>query len=111
MRRTLILDDDDLIMVVGKEITHQIDSSRGEMTRTEFLNFLIRSQLSSYRNGRNFVDKEEFCGAIREIRELMRSMLELVLSLEATRQPEDNGFPDWLEKVKSLKETVSEEQV
>ena len=45
MRRTLVLDEDDLIMVVKEDIVKQIDENRGEMNRTEFVNYLIQCQL------------------------------------------------------------------
>ena len=44
-KRTLILDEDDLILVVKEDVVKQVDENRGEMNRTEFVNHLIQSQL------------------------------------------------------------------
>ena len=41
MRRTLLLDENDLIMVVKEDVVKQIDENRGELNRTEFVNYLI----------------------------------------------------------------------
>ena len=53
MRRTLLLDEDDLIMVVKEDIVKQIDEHRGEMNRTEFVNYLIQCQLKEQLNQKN----------------------------------------------------------
>ena len=45
MRRTLVLNEDDLIMVIKDDVVKQIDENRGEMNRTEFVNYLIQYQL------------------------------------------------------------------
>lgn len=42
-KRTLILDEDDLILVVKEDVVKQVDENRGEMNRTEFVNHLIQS--------------------------------------------------------------------
>ena len=50
MRRTLMLDEDDLVMVVKDDVVKQIDENRGEMKRTEFVNYLIQYQLKENQN-------------------------------------------------------------
>ncbi|MFC1962019.1 hypothetical protein ACFLWN_03125 [Chloroflexota bacterium] len=65
MIRTLVLDEDDLIMVVDKNIVHQIDVNRGELTRTEFINFLIHRQLHVCEHGKSYVTREEFDSVAR----------------------------------------------
>ncbi len=91
-KRTLILDENDLIMVVDKEVVSQIDDNRGEMNRTEFVNFLIQSQLKESDRSGNYVDKEEFHRFTEEVRELLRNFLEFFLSygLAMGRMPPDD---------------------
>ena len=101
-KRTLILDEDDLIMVVKKDVIEQVDENRGELTRTEFVNFLIHSQLKEINKSGNYVDEEEFHRVIQEIKNLLRDFLDLVLTLELTKQPQDGGFKEWLEKIQAL---------
>ena len=55
MRRTLLLDEDDLIMVVKEDVVKQIDENRGEMNRTEFVNYLIQCQLKEHLNQKKCV--------------------------------------------------------
>ena len=96
MRRTLVLDDDDLIMVVDKAVTRQIDENRGEMNRTEFVNFLIQSQLKEYNEREKYADKEEFHRFAQGITELLRNFLEFFLShgLRMEKQQQDKSFDE-----------------
>ncbi|MCK4273860.1 MAG: hypothetical protein KAW90_03125 [Dehalococcoidales bacterium] len=73
VRRTLILDEDALILVVDKDVVKQVDENRGELTRTEFVNFLIHSQLKEGNRSQNYVDKEEFHRFVQEVKELLRN--------------------------------------
>ena len=101
-KRTLILDEDDLIMVVKKDVIEQVDENRGELTRTEFVNFLIHSQLKEINNSHNHVDEEEFHRVVEEIKELLRKFLDLFLTLEMAKQPQNGDLKEWLEKVQGL---------
>jgi hypothetical protein len=80
MRRTLVLDEDDLVMVVKEDIVKQIDENRGEMNRTEFVTHLIQCQLKEYYNQNNYVTKEEFRQYTQEITELLHNFLQFFVS-------------------------------
>jgi hypothetical protein len=80
MRRTLLLDEDDLVMVVKEDVVKQIDEHRGEMNRTEFVNYLIQCQLKEQFNQKNSVSVEEFQQFKRQILELLRNFLEFFVS-------------------------------
>lgn len=80
MRRTLILDEDDLVMVVKEDIVKQIDENRGEMNRTEFVNHLIQYQLKQCYNHDNYVTTEEFQRFTQEIMELLHNFLQFFVS-------------------------------
>ena len=103
-KRTLILDDSELIMVVDKDVVSQVDDNRGEMTRTEFVNFLIHSQLKKYHENRNYVDKEEFLQFAQGIKGLLRNFLEFFLSytLEMSSQPQEESFADLIRNLQAL---------
>ncbi len=101
-RRLLVLDEDSLIMVVDKDIVRQLDEHRGELTRTEFVNFLIHNQLREADRGQNYVDKEDFHQAVSEIKELMRNFLDFILTLELAKDAEDSDFKEWRRKIQSL---------
>ena len=104
MRRTLILDEDELVMVVGKDVVEQVDENRGEMNRTEFVNFLIQSQLKECSEKHNYVDKEEFDQSVQEIKELLRSFLEFFLShgLAMGSRLQDKSLEEWNQKLEAL---------
>jgi len=80
MRRNLILDEDDLIMVVKEDIVKQIDEHRGEMNRTEFVTHLIQCQLKEYHTQKNYVTKEEYKQFTEEIMELLHNFLQFFVS-------------------------------
>lgn len=80
MRRTLMLDEDDLIMVVKEDVVKQIDEHRGEMNRTEFVNYLIQCQLKECANEKQYVAEEEFQAFTRQIMELLHNFLQFFIS-------------------------------
>jgi len=82
MRRTLLLDEDDLIMVVKEDIVKQIDENRGEMNRTEFVNYLIQCQIKERLNQQKCVSKEEFRHFTRQMTDLLHNFLQFFISYE-----------------------------
>ena len=104
MRRNLILDEDDLIMVVKKDIVKQIDENRGELNRTEFVNYLIQCQLKECYNQKNYVTKEEFLQSSQEIMELLRNFLQFFVSygMSLGRQPNHEEFHALNQQLESL---------
>jgi hypothetical protein len=80
MRRTLVLDEDDLIMVVKEDIVKQIDENRGEMNRTEFVNYLIQCQLKDQANQKESVPREEFQQFARQMTGLLHNFLQFFIS-------------------------------
>ena len=93
MKRTLLLDEDDLIMVVKEDVVKQIDEHRGEMNRTEFVNYLIQCQLKEQLNQKNSISIAEFQQFKRQTLELIRNMLEIFISscmsMDESRQNEE----------------------
>jgi hypothetical protein len=80
MKRTLMLDEDDLIMVVKEDVVKQIDDHRGEMNRTEFVNYLIQCQLKEACDKQQYVTKEELYDFTRQMLELLHSFLNFFIS-------------------------------
>jgi prephenate dehydratase len=80
MRRTLVLDEDDLIMVVKEDIVKQIDENRGEMNRTEFVNYLIQCQLKEQSNHKESVSKETFQQFARQMTATLHNFLQFFVS-------------------------------
>ena len=80
MRRTLVLDEDDLVMVVKEDIVRQIDENRGEMNRTEFVNYLIQCQLKDQLNQKDCVSREEFNRFGHQMTGLLQNFLQFFIS-------------------------------
>jgi hypothetical protein len=81
MRRTLLLDEDDLIMVVKEDVVKQIDGNRGEMNRTEFVNYLIQCQLKKEEQSqKKYISQEEFQVFSRQMMELLHNFLQFFVS-------------------------------
>ena len=80
IRRTLMLDEDDLIMVVKDDVVKQIDDNRGELNRTEFVNYLIQCQLKEYTEEKNFVSKDELRQFNQEITGVLQNFLQFFVS-------------------------------
>jgi len=80
MRRTLLLDEDDLIMVVKEDVVKQIDENRGEMNRTEFVNYLIQCQLRDFTSRKEYITKEEFQHFTSQMMELLHNFLQFFIS-------------------------------
>jgi hypothetical protein len=70
------------MLIVDSELAKRIEENRGDMSISEFINFLIDTQFSKNVSGptNNHVTKEEFRQFEQGIRELLRNFLEFFLS-------------------------------
>ena len=93
------------MLIVDAEVARKVDENRGDMNRSEFLNFLIDSQLKEENiSSNNYVSKEEFNQLEQGIKELLRNFLEFFLSygMELGKQPEDKTFEELSQKIQSV---------
>ena len=94
------------MLIVDAEVAEKINENRGDMNRSEFLNFLIDSQLKGTEEAgnQNYVDREEFHQFAQGIKELLRNFLEFFLSygLELGKQPQDKTLEQLSQKLKTL---------
>lgn len=110
-KRTLILDEDDLIMVVKEDVVKQIDENRGEMNRTEFVNYLIQSQLKKSYSQQDYITKEEFQKFSQEIMELLHNFLQFFVSygIVLGKQPPHEFLSAFSQQLESLEDNSDEE--
>ena len=110
MRRTLILDENDLIMVVKEDIVQQIDDNRGEMNRTEFVNYLIQCQLKTFYQEHDYVSKEEFQQFSKEVMELLHNFLQFFVSygMALGRPPLNEDYRALSQQLESLEKPEEE---
>jgi len=93
------------MLIVDTEVARKVDENRGDMSRSEFLNFLIDSQLEQEDTGNHdYVNKEEFYQFEQGIKELLRNFLEFFLSygLELGKQPQDKSFAELSQKLQAM---------
>jgi hypothetical protein len=113
MKRTLLLDEDDLIMVVKEDVVKQIDEHRGEMNRTEFVNYLIQCQLKDQNSQKKIVSKEEFQSFTRQMTDTLHNFLQFFISYGMTlgKNQQDADVQDLNRQLENLlnNENTSEE--
>ena len=92
------------MLIVDADIARKINENRGDMSCSEFLDFLIDSQLKEPSGNSSYVEKDEFNHFAAGMRELLRNFLEFFLSygLELGKQPEDKTFQELSHKLQEL---------
>ncbi len=95
---------DKRMLIVDAEVVRKVDENRGDMSRTDFLNFLIDSCLKEDSGKQNYITKEEFNQFQQGTRELLRNFLEFFVSygLELGKQPTDKTFEELSQKLQTL---------
>ena len=96
-KRMLIIDDD---------VVKKVDENRGDMSFSDFIDFLINNQLQQNISGQNNdnITKEEFHQFEQGIRELLRNFLEFFLSygLELGKNTTDEEFEKLSHEIQAL---------
>jgi hypothetical protein len=94
------------MLIIDSELAKKIDDNRGDMDRSEFINFLIETQLKEKEEGKKQggITREEFHQFQEGTKELLRNFLEFFISygLELGKQPGDNEFEQLAQKLQSL---------
>ena len=98
------------MLIVDAEVVRKVDENRGDMNRSDFVNFLIDSCLKEdSEKQNNYITKEEFNQFQQGTRELLRNFLEFFISygLELGKQPEDKTFEELSQKLQNLGSSAS----
>ena len=98
------------MLIVDEDVIEIIDQNRGDMTRSEFISFIIGSQLSEngssghVSNNANYVEREEFQEFAQGMRDLLRRFLDFFISygMELGEEPKDNTFNELVQKLQTL---------
>lgn len=94
------------MLIVDAELVKRIDDNRGDLGRSEFINFLIENELKEKEAGKKqgAVTREEFYQFQEGTKELLRNFLEFFISygLELGRQPSNSEFEQLAKKLQSL---------
>ena len=100
------------MFIVDAEVARRVDENRGEMSCSEFINFLMDSQLKEEKEDigkQNYVTREEFYQSQQGMKELLRSFLEFFISygLEVGKQPKDKTFEELSQRLQALSNSGS----
>jgi len=92
------------MLIVDAELVKKIDDNRGDLSRSEFIDFLIDNQLKEESKRHDGVSREEFHQFQEGTKELLRSFLEFFISygLELGKQPKDKAFEELNQKLRAL---------
>lgn len=92
------------MLILDAELVKKIDDNRGDMSRDEFINFLIDSQLKGESKRHDGATKEEFHQFQEGTKELLRNFLEFFISygLELGKQPKDKEFEQLTQRLQAL---------
>ena len=92
------------MLIVDAELVKKIDDNRGDLSRSEFIDFLIDNQLKEESKRHDGVSREEFHQFQEGTKELLRSFLEFFISygLELGKQPNDKEFEQLGQKLQAL---------
>lgn len=98
------------MLVVDEDLLKKIDENRGEMSRIEFINFLISNQLEEQDGAvtsNQYVSKEEYQEFAQGMKDLLRRFLDFFISygLELGQEPKDATFAELVQKLQSLSAT------
>ena len=92
------------MLIVDAELVKKIDDNRGDMSRSEFLDFLVESQLRGEHKSYDGVTQEDFHQFQEGTKELLRNFLEFFISygLELGKQPKDKEFEQLTQRLQAL---------
>ena len=92
------------MLIVDSELVKKIDDNRGDLGRSEFINFLIDGPLKEEAKKSDGVTREEFHQFQEGTKELLRNFLEFFISygLELGKQPKDSEFEHLSQRLQAL---------
>lgn len=96
------------MLIVPAELAQKIDDNRGDLDRTDFIEFLIDSQLKEETKGKQpavqYATKEELQSMEQDIKKLLKSFLDFFLNygLEIGKESKEGDFEEITNKLKGL---------
>ena len=100
------------MLIVPAELAQRIDDNRGDMSRSDFIEFLIDSQLKQDTRdpqpAAQYATKEEVRYLEQDMKKLLRSFLDFFLNygLEMGKQPKEGEFEELASKLKGLEKDI-----
>lgn len=101
-------DKEKRMLIIDVEVAKRIDENRGDMSYSEFINYLIDSQLhrqsTETREKGNYATKDDLQHLEQSLKEVLRSFLEFFLSygLELGKPPTTKEFAELDRRLQAL---------
>ena len=96
------------MLIIENELLQRLDENRGEMSRNEFIAFLLNNQLGEENStsaiSNQYVTREEYQEFALGMKDLLRRFLDFFISygLELGQEPKDNTFSELVQKLQTL---------
>ena len=99
------------MLILPTEIVKKIDDNRGDMSQSEFIEFLIDSQLKPETKNQQYATKEEVHHLEQDIKNLLKNFLDFFVSygLELGKQSPKTEFEELSSKLQGLESDFSSE--
>ena len=99
------------MLIVPAELVKKIDENRGDVSRAEFIDFLIDSQLKETPKEQQYATKEEIRSLELDIKKLLRRFVDFFVSygLELGKHSAKTEFEELANKLQGLEEDVASE--
>lgn len=96
------------MLIVPAELVKKIDNNRGDMGQSEFVNFLIDSQLKHDTKEPQYATKEEVYSMEQNIKTLLKSFLDFFVNygLELGKQSPENDLEELTSKLQGLQKDL-----
>ena len=98
------------MLIVPADLAQKIDDNRGDMSRSDFIEFLIDCQLKLETKDKQpavqYATKEEIKSLEQDMKRLLKSFLDFFLNygLEMGTQPKEDEFEEITSKLKGLED-------
>ncbi len=94
------------MLIIDADVVRRVDDNRGDMSYSEFINYLIDSQLkaSPEKQKDNYATKEDLHNLEQSVKDVLHSFLEFFLSygLELGKSPTSKGFAELDRKLQEM---------
>ena len=103
------------MLIVPAELAQKIDDNRGDVSRSDFIEFLIDSQLKQETKDKQpapqYATKEEVLSMEKDIKRLLKSFLDFFVNygLEIGKQPKEGEFEEITSKLKGLEKDIDQD--
>ncbi len=97
------------MLIVPAELTKKIDENRGDVSRADFIDFLIDGRLKEETKGQEYATKEELRSFELDIKKLLKSFVDFFVSygLELGKQPGTSEFEELTSKLQWIEDDLT----